>query len=74
MFVELVEGFWVAPESVTVVKKIDDDRCSLWVRGQSAMDGFVLDYPAEEVVEALHDAEYGDDDQEDEEEEDETDG
>lgn len=56
--IELVDGFWVAPANVTVVKRIDEERCALWVVGQSAMDGFVLDYPAEEVVEALQDAIY----------------
>lgn len=67
--IELVDGFWVVPENVTVIKKIDEEKCALWVVGQSAMDGFVLDYPAEEVVEALLDAKYGGGDEDDEEDE-----
>lgn len=69
--IELVDGFWVVPENVTVIKKIDEDKCALWVVGQSAMDGFVLDYPAEEVVEALLEAKYGGGDQEEDETEEE---
>lgn len=72
--IELLDGFWVVPENVTVIKRIDKERCALWVVGQSAMDGFVLNYSAEEVVEALLDAQYGDEDDEDTEEEDDTDG
>ena len=54
--IELLEGFWVDPFSVAVIKAIDESSCSLWVTGQSAMDGFVLSYPAQEVVDAVLDA------------------
>ncbi len=62
--IELVEGFWCDPWEVTVVKAINKKSCALWVSGQSAMDGFVLDYPAEEVVEAIDDARAEEDDEE----------
>lgn len=65
--IELVDGVWVVPEDVKVVKLISENKCAFWVTGQSAMDGFVLDYPAEEVVEALHDALYGDEENDSEE-------
>lgn len=68
--IELVEGFWVNPDKVTVIKAISDESCALWVKGQGAMDGFVLEYAAEEVVELLHDALYGEDEEVEEEEED----
>jgi hypothetical protein len=54
--IELVEGFFVDPHAVTVIKAIPDSKCALWVTGQSALDGFVLDYPADEVAEAVADA------------------
>ncbi len=62
--IELVEGFWINPDKVTVIKAINDERCALWVKGQGAMDGFILEYAAEEVVELLHDALYGEDEEE----------
>jgi hypothetical protein len=67
--IELVDGFWINPAKVTVIKANGKDSCTLWVRGQSAMDGFVLDYSAEDVVELLHDALYGEEDDTDDEEE-----
>jgi hypothetical protein len=66
--IELVEGFWVEPDKVTVVKAIDKDRCAIWVDGQSALDGFTLDYPADEVVEALNDELYEDEEEDDDDE------
>ena len=54
--VHIVEGVWIDPWDVKVVKKISETSCAFWVTGQSAMDGFVLDYPAEEVVQAIEDA------------------
>ena len=54
--IELVEGFFVDPHAVTVIKAISKSKCALWVTGQSALDGFVLDYPADEVAEAVTDA------------------
>lgn len=54
--IELIENFWCDPFSVTVVKAISENKCALWVTGQSAMDGFVLDYSAAEVVQAIEDA------------------
>ena len=67
--IELVEGFWVDPFQVTVVKSISENKCSLWVYGQSATEGFVLDYPAEEVVQAIIDARVEDEEESDSEEE-----
>lgn len=54
--IELVEGFWVDPFQVTVVKALGEKKCALWVYGQSAMDGFVLDYSADDVTRAIIDA------------------
>jgi hypothetical protein len=71
--IELVDGFWINPAKVTVIKANGKDSCTLWVRGQSAMDGFVLDYSADEVVELLHDALYGEEENTEVEEEKESD-
>ncbi len=69
--IELLDGFFVNPHAVTVVKAIDEKSCALWVRGQSATDGFVLQYSASEVAEAVTDAceevEYDEDEAEQEE-------
>ena len=54
--IEILEGVWLNPHSVTVIKAISENKCALWVRGQSAMDGFVFEYPASEVAQAIIDA------------------
>ncbi len=54
--IELVEGFWVDPFAVTIVRAIDDKSCNLYVTGEGAMSGHTLPYPAEEVVQAVLDA------------------
>jgi hypothetical protein len=54
--IELVEGFWVDPFEVKIVKAIDEKRCLLYVTGEGAMDGHVLPYEASEVVQAIIDA------------------
>ena len=54
--IELLEGFWCDPWDVKAVKIIDENSCSLWLSGQSATDGFVIPYAAQEVVEAVNDA------------------
>lgn len=69
--IELVEGFWVDPWEVKIVKSISEKKCTLYVTGEGYMDGHVLDYPAEEVVQAVEDAraeEDGDSSDTDEEE------
>ncbi len=53
--IELVEGFWVDPWEVKIVKAINKESCLLYVTGEGAMDGHVLDYPADEVVQAILD-------------------
>ena len=71
--IELIEGFWVDVWEVRAVKKIDEGKCSIFLSGMGAMDGFVVDYSAEEVVQAIIDErEKGDDDDEDQDEEETT--
>ena len=73
MLIELVEGFWVDPERVAVVKATGKKKCALFLEGQSAIDGgFTLDFPAEEVAVHINDGidDYLDEDESEEEESD----
>ena len=54
--IELLEGFWIDPWDVVIIKRIDDKSCLLYATGEGAMDGHVLEYTAEEVVQAVMDA------------------
>jgi hypothetical protein len=65
--IELIEGFWFNPDQIVAVKSIGKDRCVLWTAGQPSTEGHVLEYPAEEVIEAIHDC-YSDDEDDEEEE------
>ncbi len=71
--IQISEGIWVAPEHVTVVKYVDLEKCSMWVTGQSALEGFLIPIPAMEAVSriayALED-DYDDDESDDDYEDD----
>jgi len=67
--IELADGIWIDPWSVTMIKKIDEGKCALWTTGQSALEGFVLDYDAAEVAEAVNDARNNSDEDDTEEDE-----
>jgi hypothetical protein len=62
--IELIEGMWFNPDQIVAVKSIDKDKCILWTVGQPATEGHVLDFPAEEVVQAIEEC-YSDDEDED---------
>jgi hypothetical protein len=67
--IELVEGQWFNPDEIVSVKSIGKDKCILWTTGQPATEGHVLEYSAEEVVDAIESCyDDGDEDVEDEEE------
>ena len=44
--IEIYDGFFVDPWKVTVIKRAEKDKCVLYVNGQSALDGFVVDRAA----------------------------
>lgn len=71
--IEIYDGFFVNPWKVTVVKATEEDKCVLYVSGQSALDGFVVNRPALEVatdiVEAMREDQEREDEATDEEEE-----
>ena len=69
--IELIEGFWVDPWEVKIVKKIDEKSCVLYVTGEGAMDGHVLNYPADQVVQVIEDEREKSDEEEEDDEEDE---
>jgi len=64
MLTQIVEGVWLDPWSVTMIKHTEDAKCSIWTTGQSALEGFVLEYSAEEVAEAVNDARAESDEEE----------
>ena len=67
--IEIIEGHWFNPDEIVSVKAIGKDKCILWTTGQPATEGHVLDYSAEEVVDAIESCyDDGDEDVEDEEE------
>jgi hypothetical protein len=53
--IEIVEGHWFNPDQIVSVKATGKDKCILWTAGQAATEGHVLDYSAEEVVQAIED-------------------
>jgi len=67
--IELVEGMWFNPDKIVAVKAIGKDKCVLWTAGQPSTEGHVLDFPADEVVQAIEESFTDDGDEEDVEEE-----
>jgi len=56
MLIEILEGVWLDIWQVTAIKKIDENKCALWLTGQSGEEGLVLNYEASEVAEAINNA------------------
>jgi hypothetical protein len=67
--IEIDDGFFVDPYSVTVVKAGGKKRCVIFVTGQSALDGFVINRPALEVATDIVEELQENDDEDSEEEE-----
>jgi hypothetical protein len=53
--IEILEGHWFNPDQIVSVKATGKDKCILWTAGQPATEGHVLEYSAEEVVQAIED-------------------
>ncbi len=53
--IEIIEGLWVAPEHVALIKACGDNSCIMYTVGQSALEGHVLEYPADQVAEVIND-------------------
>ncbi len=55
--VQITDNLWVRPEHVAAVKHVGDEKCAVFMVGQSAVDGnFLVERNAEELVEELDDA------------------
>lgn len=54
--IEIEEGIFVDPWSVTLIKAAGKKQCVLYVTGQSAMDGFLIERNALEVATEICDA------------------
>jgi hypothetical protein len=69
--IEIDDGFYVNPFEVSAIKTAGKDKCVLYLSGQSALEGFVIERDALEaatdILEAMND---NDEDEETEEEED----
>lgn len=57
--IEIFEGFWCDPFDVKAVKVVTEESCAFWLKGQSAENGFVVDYKAEDLVQQILDAREG---------------
>jgi hypothetical protein len=56
LLIEIAPGLWIQPRKVTAVKKAGKDQCSIFVSGQSAVDGgFLVDKDVEDVVDEIND-------------------
>lgn len=54
-FLQISEDLFIMPRHVAAVKRssLQDDHCTIFMKGQSAQDGFVVDQKAEDVVEEI---------------------
>lgn len=53
--IQLDDDIWVQPRSVAAVKSFDDGKCTVFLKGQSAVDGgFVVERDAESVVDDVN--------------------
>jgi hypothetical protein len=57
-FLQLDENLFVMPGAVAAVKRssLEDEACTIFLKGQSSQDGFVVQAKAEDVVDDLEEA------------------
>jgi hypothetical protein len=60
--IEIIEGQWFNPDKIVSVKAIGPNKCVLWTTGQPATEGHVLEYSADQIVDAIESC-YDDEDQ-----------
>ena len=51
--IEVSEGFFVQPEEVAAVKSAGNGKSVLYLKGQSALEGFVIEGEAVDVAERV---------------------
>lgn len=56
-FVQIDENLFVQAHAVVAVKRssLEEDKCVVYMKGQSALEGFVVNATAESVIEDLED-------------------
>ncbi len=54
--IELGDGLFVLPHAVAAVKRsaLNEEHCTVFLKGQSSQDGFLVERDADEVVEMLN--------------------
>ena len=57
--IELFEGFFADPWDVKAIKAITKNKCAIWLTGQNAENGFVIDVAAKDAVQQIMDARDG---------------
>ena len=72
-FLDIGDEHYIVCEQVICVKKINEKKCSLWLCGQSALEGFVVEKSAKELIDEIIEAcaeedEPGDEDKDDQDE------
>jgi hypothetical protein len=57
-FIQFGEDLFIMPGHVAAVKRssLQDEHCTIIMKGMSAQDGFVVDQKAEDVVEEIEEA------------------
>jgi hypothetical protein len=57
-FLQLDENLFVIPHAVAAVKRssLEDEACTIFLKGQSSQDGFVVQAKAEAIVEDIEEA------------------
>jgi hypothetical protein len=54
-FLQLDENLFVLPSEVAAVKRssLEDEKCVVYLKGHSALEGFVVDMDAESCIEEI---------------------
>ena len=68
-FLDIGDEHYIVCESVISVKSIGKKKCALFLTGQSALEGFVVERNAKELVELICSAGAEDEDENDQDEE-----
>ena len=50
---EISSGIYISPSMVTAIKEADDDTCVLFLSGQDALGGMVIDRNGRELAEEI---------------------
>lgn len=54
--IEIADGLYVQPRKVVAIKRseLDEEHCTVFLGGQSALDGFAVERDAEELAEEIN--------------------